>query len=107
MMIFLNFLIHTHTHTRSHTHNSSNVLSVGPCIVVHQQDEHQPVSGLWKVDNSVHAPPSQVGQVSGAKNRKLGSVTRFKQVEAWKEHRQVHNGTIDKPGNEEAYYTQG
>lgn len=87
---------------------SSNVLSVGlPSVVVHQQDEHQPASGVSKVDSSVQGPPPQVGQVTGAKKRKLGSVRRFKQDEAQQEQGQVVNGTSEKPVNEDADSAQG
>lgn len=87
---------------------SSNVLSVGlPSVVVHQQDEHQPASGVSKVDSSVQGPPPQVGQVTGAKKRKLGSVRRFKQDEAQQEQGQVVNGTSEKPGNEKTDSAQG
>ncbi|KAE8775626.1 putative chromo domain-containing protein LHP1 [Hordeum vulgare] len=87
---------------------SSNVLSVGlPSVVVHQQDEHQPASGVSKAGISVQGPQPQVGQVTGAKKRKLGSIRRFKQDEAHQEQGQVLNGTSEKPGNEDADSTQG
>lgn len=61
----------------------SIVLSAGlTSDVVHQQDDYQPISGLSNVDNLVPTPPYRVGQVIGAKKRKLGSVRMLKQDEA-------------------------
>ena len=93
---------------------SPNVLSDGsPCqrapisVVVHQQDEHQPVNVLSKVENPVQAPPSQGVQVTGAKKRKLGSVRRFKQDEAPQDQGEQHTGRHDKPSNEDVDSTEG
>ncbi|XP_062205091.1 probable chromo domain-containing protein LHP1 isoform X2 [Phragmites australis] len=72
-----------------------------------QQDEHHPVNNLSKVDNSVRAPPSQGGQVTGAKKRKSGCVRRFKQDEATQEQGDLRDHTSEKPGNEYVDSTEG
>ncbi|CAN6293855.1 unnamed protein product [Urochloa humidicola] len=95
---------------------SSGVVSVGfppqgPPLSVslsEQQDEHHHVNGSSKVENSVRAPPSQGGQVTGAKKRKSGCVRRFKQDEAAiQEQGGIHDHTTDKPGNEYVDSTEG
>lgn len=95
--------------------SNSNILSVGSAsqraplsVVVDQQDEPLVVNhDLSKVENSVQAPPSQAGQVTGAKKRKSGSVRRFKQDEATREQGELHNGKREKPGNEDVDSTEG
>ncbi|CAL4924512.1 unnamed protein product [Urochloa decumbens] len=95
---------------------SSGVVSVGfpsqgaPLSVSlsDQQDEHHHVNGSSKVENSVRAPPSHGGQVTGAKKRKSGCVRRFKQDEAaTQEQGGIHDPTSDKPGNEHVDSTEG
>ena len=95
---------------------SSGVVSVGfpsqgvPLSVslTDQQDEHHPANGSSKVENSVRAPPSQGGQITGAKKRKSGCVRRFKQDEAAiQEQGGIRDGTSDKPGNEYVDSTEG
>jgi hypothetical protein len=84
--------------------------SQGPPLSVsltHQQDEHQPVNALQKVGNSVHAPPSQGGQVTGAKKRKSGCVRRFKLDEATQVQGDNRDHTSEKPGNEHVDSTEG
>src|SRR5207237_654013 len=72
-----------------------------------QREEHHPVSGLSKVDNSVQAPPSQGGQVTGAKKRKSGCVRRFKQDEVTQEQGDLRDRTREKPGIEHVDSTEG
>ncbi|CAN6324194.1 unnamed protein product [Urochloa humidicola] len=95
---------------------SSGVVSVGfpsqgaPLSVSlsDQQDEHHHVNGSSKVENSVRAPPSQGGQVTGAKKRKSGCVRRFKQDEAATQEKGGNRDRIsDKPGNEYVDSTEG
>jgi len=95
---------------------SSGVVSVGfpsqgvPLSVslTDQQDEHHPANGPSKLENSVRAPPSQGGQITGAKKRKSGCVRRFKQDEAAiQEQGGIRDGTSDKPGNEYVDSTEG
>jgi hypothetical protein len=84
--------------------------SQGPPLSVsltHQQDEHQPVNALQKVGNSVHAPPSQGGQVTGAKKRKSGCVRRFKLDEGTQVQGDNRDHTSEKPGNEHVDSTEG
>ncbi|XP_062200818.1 probable chromo domain-containing protein LHP1 [Phragmites australis] len=69
-------------------------------------DDH-PVNDLSKVNNSVRAPPSQGGQVTGAKKRKSGCVRRFKQDEATQEQGDLRDRTSEKPGNEYVDSTEG
>jgi len=95
---------------------SSGVVSVGfpsqgvPLSVslTDQQDEHHPANGPSKLENSVRVPPSQGGQITGAKKRKSGCVRRFKQDEAAiQEQGGVRDHTSDKPGNEYVDSTEG
>ncbi|OEL31089.1 putative chromo domain-containing protein LHP1 [Dichanthelium oligosanthes] len=73
-----------------------------------QQDEHHNANGSSKVENSVRAPPSQGGQITGAKKRKSGCVRRFKQDEAaTQEQGDIRDRTSDKPGNEYVDSTEG
>lgn len=95
---------------------SSGVVSVGcpsqwaPLSVslTDEQGENHPANGLSKVENSVRAPLSQGGQVTGAKKRKSGCVRRFKQDEAaMQEQGDIQYLTSDKPGNEYGDSTEG
>lgn len=89
---------------------SAGLPSQGPPISVsltHQRDEHHPVNALPKVTNSVQAPPSQGGQVTGAKKRKSGCVRRFKLDEATQEQGNHCGRTNEKPGNEYVDSTEG
>ncbi|KAL6640877.1 hypothetical protein ACP70R_019058 [Stipagrostis hirtigluma subsp. patula] len=94
--------------------DSSGVVSAGfpsqgallSVSLTDRQDERQPVNGLSKVDNSVRPPPSQGGQVTGAKKRKSGCVRRFKQDEATKEQGD-RDRMNEKPGNEYVDSTEG
>ncbi|KAK3153524.1 hypothetical protein QOZ80_2BG0175960 [Eleusine coracana subsp. coracana] len=89
---------------------STGFPSQGPPLSVsltHQQDEHHPLNSLPKVGNSVQAPPSQGGQVTGAKKRKSGCVRRFKLDEATQEQGDHRGPTSEKPGNEYVDSTEG
>uniref|UniRef100_I1QTE6 Chromo domain-containing protein n=1 Tax=Oryza glaberrima TaxID=4538 RepID=I1QTE6_ORYGL len=65
---------------------SSSVISRTPCQelplsirLTDQQNEHHLVNGSSNSENLVKVPPSQGGQVTGAKKRKSGNVRRFEQ----------------------------
>ncbi|KAL6842376.1 hypothetical protein ACP4OV_027803 [Aristida adscensionis] len=72
-----------------------------------QQDEYHHVNGLSMVDNSMRPPPSQGGQVTGAKKRKSGCVRRFKQDKATQEQIDICGHMCEKPGNEYVDSTEG